>query len=146
MAITLPVMNPRILAVLLFALPAAAADLTVVLRGVDARRPGHLECALYAAADGFPGQPEKAAATARASGEGDERICVFRGLSPGPYAVAAMHDENGNGKLDTNFFGVPTEGWATSNNVTHAMHAPDFAESKFLVAAGGARVDLQLHY
>ena len=35
---------------------------------------------------------------------------VARDLPPGRYAVNAFHDENDNGKLDTNLVGIPSEG------------------------------------
>src|SRR5579871_3874112 len=41
---------------------------------------------------------------------------TFYGLKDGEYAVAMIHDENANGKLDTNFIGIPTEGIGVSNN------------------------------
>jgi uncharacterized protein (DUF2141 family) len=47
-----------------------------------------------------------------------------------------MHDENGNRKLDKNFFGVPTEGYGVSNNHTYAMSNPTWDESKFVVESG----------
>lgn len=47
-----------------------------------------------------------------------EGACCFllEGLAPGSYAVMVYHDENGNGKLDTNALGMPKEGVGTSNN------------------------------
>lgn len=43
------------------------------------------------------------------------RICL---VLPGPnrYAVAVYHDRNGNGRIDRNFLGVPTEGGGLSGN------------------------------
>jgi uncharacterized protein (DUF2141 family) len=32
-------------------------------------------------------------------------------IKPGKYAIAVIHDENCNGKLDTNMFGIPKEGY-----------------------------------
>ncbi len=40
--------------------------------------------------------------------------CDFEDISPGTYALAVIHDENGNGKLDTNWVGIPTEGYGFS--------------------------------
>jgi hypothetical protein len=42
---------------------------------------------------------------------------VFSNVQPGRYAAIAFHDENGNGKPDKNFLGVPTEPYGFSNNV-----------------------------
>jgi uncharacterized protein (DUF2141 family) len=35
----------------------------------------------------------------------------FSDIKPGKYAIAVIHDENCNGKLDTNMFGIPKEGY-----------------------------------
>jgi uncharacterized protein (DUF2141 family) len=35
--------------------------------------------------------------------------CDFEDIPPGTYALAVVHDENMNGKLDTNWLGIPTE-------------------------------------
>ncbi len=40
----------------------------------------------------------------------DACTITFPDVAAGTYAVACFHDENGNGKLDTGMFGIPTEG------------------------------------
>ena len=67
---------------------------------------------------------------------GPTALCTFEGVAPGAYAIAVMHDENGDGKLDKNFFGVPTEGYGVSNNRTHALRNPSWDESRFVLEPG----------
>lgn len=55
----------------------------------------------------------------------------FNGLKPGTYGVALFQDLNGNEKLDTNLFGVPTEPYGFSNNPVIRFSAPGFEEFKF---------------
>ena len=55
-------------------------------------------------------------------------------LPPGEYAFRVMHDENDNGKLDSNFIGIPTEPWAFSNNATGNFGPAKWADAKFTVA------------
>lgn len=57
----------------------------------------------------------------------------FTQLLEGEYAIAIFHDENGNQTLDTNFVGMPTEGYGFSNNVRKLFSAPSFEEAKFSV-------------
>lgn len=52
---------------------------------------------------------------------------VFRNLPEGKYAVSVYHDENGNGRLDKNIFGAPTEAYAFSRNAKGYFGPPDFA-------------------
>ena len=127
------------------ALTAPSVTLTVALDGVEADRKGDVRCAVYDSALGFPGEG-KPAALAAADRSAEEPSCTFTLPAPGTYAVAVMHDENGNRKVDQNLFGAPTEGWATSNNVTHAFRGPSFDESKFIVPADGASIRVTMHY
>lgn len=63
--------------------------------------------------------------------DGTSEIVLTR-LPPGTYAFKVFHDENGNGKLDTNFIGVPREQYAFSNNARGRMGIPPFAKSSFV--------------
>jgi hypothetical protein len=42
----------------------------------------------------------------------------------------AFHDENGNGRLDKNFLGVPTEPYGFSNDVQPWVAAAEFREDR----------------
>jgi uncharacterized protein (DUF2141 family) len=65
-------------------------------------------------------------------------------LPYGDYAIAAYHDANANGKLDKNFFGVPTELYGFSNNARGLTSAPDFDDAKFSVNSGTNKVSFAL--
>jgi len=58
---------------------------------------------------------------------------TFNDLLPGQYAIRYYHDENLNGKMDTNFVGKPTEGYGFSNNVIGKMGPPPFEKWIFEV-------------
>jgi uncharacterized protein (DUF2141 family) len=51
----------------------------------------------------------------------------------GKYAINVIHDKNNNNKLDTNFFGIPKEGWGCSNDARGVMGAPKFKDKLFSV-------------
>lgn len=63
-------------------------------------------------------------------------------LPAGTYAVALYHDENADKKCNRNFFGIPTEGYAFSQNVKPVFTAPKFSECKVLL---NTNVHLYLH-
>lgn len=54
----------------------------------------------------------------------------FEGLPSGSYAISIFHDENDNGELDTNFMGIPKEGFAFGNNAMGTFGPPSFDRSK----------------
>ena len=68
---------------------------------------------------------------------------VFTDLTPGKYAVRLMHDENDNGKLDSNVVGMPTEGYGFSNNPM-VMRPATFEEASFEVLEAGATITIAL--
>ncbi|MCX8149609.1 MAG: DUF2141 domain-containing protein [Thermaurantimonas aggregans] len=58
----------------------------------------------------------------------------YTDLTPGNYSVEAFHDQNNNGKLDTNPFGIPREPYGFSNNVRGSFGPPDFELTLFQVS------------
>jgi uncharacterized protein (DUF2141 family) len=64
---------------------------------------------------------------------GGKVVITYYGLKDGAYAVAMIHDENSNGQLDTNFLGIPTEGFGVSNN-PKLYGSPTFEVGKFDVS------------
>ena len=58
------------------------------------------------------------------------------GLRPGRYAIKAYHDVNGDLRMNTNPFGLPTEPYAASRNAPSRMGPPAWADAVFQVAAG----------
>ena len=71
---------------------------------------------------------------------------VFDDLAPGIYAVGAYHDENNNNRLDTDFIGYPTEGYALSNGIRAVISRPRFIDAAFAVGDEDAHVTLRIKY
>ena len=66
-------------------------------------------------------------------------------LPRGEYALAIIHDENGNRKLDT-FAGIPKEGVGFSRNPAIRFGAPSFSSAQFAVGASPVRQDVRVKY
>ena len=126
--------------------PTSTWTIVAQIEGVDSTRSGSLGCALYDSPIGWPSDRSKAKARVASKGKGKRRTCTFVVDRPGDYAIGAHHDEDEDQVLDKNLFGVPTEGWATSQNVTHTFTGPDFAESKFSVSSPKTVLQLEMHY
>lgn len=76
----------------------------------------------------------------------DNKSCAsIPNLNPGKYAVRYYHDENMNGKLETNLIGKPTEGYGFSNNVTGKFGPPPFEKWLFEVT-GDKKIVLKPTY
>jgi len=71
-------------------------------------------------------------------------ICTFRGIPEGTYGLSAFHDKNGNGELDTNFLGMPTEDYCASNDARGFMGPPSFEDAKFAYPGGSKRLEARM--
>ena len=124
---------------------ARAADLTVTVKEVRNAK-GSVLVAVYDGEASF-GKPELAKARQKAQAHQGELTFVFHDLKAGTYAVAAFHDENGNGKLDRNALGVPTEGWGFSNDAQGNAGPPKFTQAAFdLDGQAEKSIDFSLNY
>ena len=68
------------------------------------------------------------------------------GVPPGTYAAQAYGDENGNGKIDRNLFGIPTEGIGFSNDAKMRFGPPSFADAAFTLGPLGGQIQFALRY
>lgn len=59
----------------------------------------------------------------------------FAGLAPGIYAIALIHDENGNGKMDFAIM-IPREGFGFSRNAMGSFGPPKFAAAQIGIGPG----------
>jgi uncharacterized protein (DUF2141 family) len=104
---------------------------------------GQMLCALFSSAEAFPKKPERALTRLTSRISGRQVTCDFTGVAPGTYAVSVVHDENSNGKMDTNFIGMPREGVGASNDAKGHMGPPKFSAASFRYESG--RLDLKIH-
>lgn len=68
-----------------------------------------------------------------------ERKAIFAGLPSGTYAVRAFHDVDGDGRMNANPFGQPTEPYAFSNNARGNMGPASWDRARFTVAGETAQ-------
>jgi uncharacterized protein (DUF2141 family) len=72
--------------------------------------------------------------------------CDFEDIPPGTYAIAVVHDENMNGKLDANRLGIPSEGYGFSNGARALLSAPSFSAASFRHDGGTLNLSIRLRY
>jgi uncharacterized protein (DUF2141 family) len=107
---------------------------------------GKLMISLFNSENGFPqdtGQAYKLAMFPLNEAKGN--TFTLRDLPTGIYAIAVYHDENNNGKLDTNKLGVPTEGYGFSNNAYQTFGPPPFTDASFSTTSTG-NLTIKLKY
>lgn len=131
----------------LFMMLGAAAPmdqpLTMTLNGLRSTKGNILVC-LTRSADHFP-DCSGDAASRHFTMPATAASLLLGPVAPGDYAIAIIHDENGNGKLDT-FAGIPREGVGFSRNPVIRFGAPSFHSSRFSVTDSPVRQDITLKY
>ncbi|MGO9546908.1 MAG: DUF2141 domain-containing protein [Rhodomicrobium sp.] len=123
----------------LFTFACEAADLTVTVDSLRSNQGQVILCVFSADNPAeFPdcakGRPVRSAKAVIAGGKA---VMRFNGLKDGIYAVAIIHDENGNGQLDTNFLGIPAEGVGVSTN-PRTLGKPHFEQGQFAIKGNTA--------
>lgn len=132
-------MFPVCAATLMLAGGALGAELRVDVPDADPAS-GALYVALFDSEQSFRARDSSHGAVAR---DGTPSV-VFTSLPPGPYAVAVFQDLNGNGKLDLNLMGVPTEPYGFSRNVTGDMGPPAFQDAAVELTGGSQTEVIEL--
>lgn len=61
---------------------------------------------------------------------------TFTDIPDGVYAISVFHDENKDGKLNTNFMGIPKEDYGATNEAHSRLGAPRWEDAKFEVKNG----------
>jgi uncharacterized protein (DUF2141 family) len=108
---------------------------------------GTVACALFESPDGFPTDYLRTATNVMVIKIRKDRArCDFEDIPPGTYAMAVIHDENMNGKLDTNRVGVPTEGYGFSNDAKGVLGPPRFSAASFSYNGRNLELTMSLRY
>lgn len=108
---------------------------------------GNIACAIFESPEGFP---------KKFSGSSEAVIikkihktqaqCDFSDIPPGTYAIAVIHDENKNNELDTNWMGIPTEGYGFSKTTIDEFGAPAFSAASFRYDGENLDLTIKLEY
>jgi uncharacterized protein (DUF2141 family) len=108
---------------------------------------GTVDCAIFESSVGFPTKVLRSATQVLITKIlKKEARFTFEDLPPGTYALVAFHDENTNGELDTNWLGIPKEGYGFSNDVKAFLGAPSFSAASFQYDGGTLHLTISLQY
>ena len=124
------------------AVTASAATLTVTFTGLKTQA-GAVMMSLTGSPEAWDG---KAAPTDQRKIPADAATvtATFTNLKPGSYAVRAFHDIDGDGRLNVNPFGMPTEPYAFSNNAHGSMGPAAWGDAVFVVTDGDNRQTIDI--
>ena len=131
---------------LLVALGGAASPGTVDadIQGLRSARGQILVC-MTTRPDRFPECQKDPAARRMTVAANKAGELHFTGLPTADYAIALVHDENGNNRLDT-VMGIPREGFGFSRNPAIRFGPPKFDAARFAVGSGTTNETVRVKY
>ena len=131
---------------LMMATPLYAGDLVIELKGIRSSE-GQVLGGIH---QKFPDikfpDAKGSIASFKARAREGTIIVVFKDMPEGDYALTAFHDENNSGKIDRNALGIPTEGYAFSNDAMGFMGPPSFEDTAVTVGEEDATASANMKY
>lgn len=121
---------------------AGAADLTVTFHNIE-ESSGTIMIAVYNDAEKFLA-PGGGIAFGRIEATATPATFTFKDLPPGDYAISSFHDVDGNGKLKTNFMGIPREPIGMSRDAKGVMGPPSYDDAVFSLPTEGTSLEITL--
>lgn len=120
---------------------------TILVKVVNLRSDiGTVSVALYNSGKGFPEDSTAVFRGSHGRPAGREASVVFDGVPYGYYAIAVLHDENMNRRMDKGLFGIPEEGYGFSNDVMGFMGPPGFDKASFHCDRDSVFVTIRIRY
>ncbi|MCF2860465.1 DUF2141 domain-containing protein [Pseudoalteromonas sp. SMS1] len=123
--------------------PLFAAELKLTINDVNAT-PGKIYIEMFKGKQPYLAGDSYTATIVRAK-KGTVST-LFNNLEPGTYAIRLFHDENNNAQLDTNLFGIPTEGVSFSNNATMQFGPPSYEQMTITISQGTNAESMAISY
>lgn len=120
-------------------------DVTVSITGMRSTK-GVVRACMTGDAARFPkcaGDPRSHRLVVPASGS---LKLTFKGVTPGRYAIALLHDENNNGKADRALGMMPTEGFGFSRDAPVRMAPPAFIDAVVPVDGRNLNLSIKMRY
>lgn len=122
------------------------AAVTIVAKNLRNDR-GVVRACLTNQADRFPNCDDPARSFTTVGQASGTVTLEFHDVPPGRYAVALLHDENGNGKADRAAMMIPKEGFGFSRDAKVRFGPPRFGEAAFDVSAGASeQLTIRMRY
>ncbi len=94
----------------------------------------------------FPSEHKKAYKAHIIPVENQEATFAFRDIPYGSYAISVHHDENDNGRIDSNLFKIPREGLGASNDAKGSFGPPSYDKAEIKLNNETLEVEINMVY
>ncbi|NHE56374.1 DUF2141 domain-containing protein [Cyclobacterium plantarum] len=121
--------------------PDSPLSITVYVTG---QQKGLIQLLVFDSPEGFPDQPQKAIRREAVKIENGKAFFHFKDLKKGEYAISAFHDQDGDGKMRKNIFGIPKDPYGFSNDVRNPFSPPTFQSAAIQLPKDGLAISFTL--
>ena len=101
---------------------------------------------LFTSSRGFPGNSQNAVQNQCVAVTTSSPRVTFDSIQAGSYAVAVLHDANGDREVNRNVLGIPQEGFGFSRNPVIRTGPPEFGDAMVVVAGPKTSIQVRLNY
>ena len=123
----------------------AGAPVRIEVAGLRSAK-GVVRACMTSHAARFPQCRDDADAYSLVVPAGDAAVLEFTRVRPGRYAIALLHDENGNGKADRALGMMPKEGFGFSRDAPVRLGPPSFGSAAFEIDGSATRQTIRMRY
>ncbi len=133
----------------MLAAPGTAAtggvDVVVEVTGLRNTRGTVLAC-MTSESERFPRCRDDGTSHRLSLPAGTAQVLRFHNIAPGTYAIALLHDENGNGRADRALSMIPREGFGFSRDAPVRMGPPSFNAAAITVGGTALHQTIRMRY
>lgn len=123
-------MKPYIILLFIFLNTFAFGKGTIILNVSNLKDKGDLYINIYNSAESFSTTGKEYRKKVTKVNAKTQTISL-ENIPKGEYAIMIFQDENHDGVLNKDFYGLPTEGYGFSNNFKSNIVIPSFRQTKF---------------
>jgi uncharacterized protein (DUF2141 family) len=118
-------------------------EVTVSVTNVSSDKGAVIVC-VFNSADAFPQKPNLAYKCTTTNAKKGTMDIKIDGIKPGEYAIAVHHDKNNDGKVNTNFLGIPTEPMGASKDAKGTMGPPKYKDAALRIEKNTKAISITL--
>jgi uncharacterized protein (DUF2141 family) len=118
-------------------------DIVVSVNNIKSNS-GIIKVCVFDKETGFPEKTNIALKCVNSTAKKGVMQVKIEGIVPGKYAIVAHHDENNDGKFNTNFIGIPKEAAGASNGAKGKMGPPKFTDAVIAIDKNKTQISITI--
>lgn len=123
--------------------PQTEGDIELIIKNAKSNK-GVIQVLIFSKEDGFPEIHHKAFKSMSLPVSNLTAKVNLQDLPTGNYAISVFHDEDSDGQIRKNHFGLPLDSYGFSNNPNLYFGPPSFSKCAVQVKKSTVKVEIKL--